>query len=956
MARFHRRQARSISHVCRLFRATQPLSTGFLTTSPHPPPTGPSSSPRSPLGDRLPSYQAGYHSSTRFPLVTTFERIPHSQTYGGVSHDSESQTSQYVDRCSPVPHGIPFGNPSSTVSVRLGDKFRPEGCLPSCPNRRFVHPAPRVSRRRTNVLLPGTALRHQDSSVDLYTNRTSCRGGTSEEGPPPFLLSGRLASGCPIQNRPPTPPGSSPAGHHGPRFFDQLGEVRPRTDPTPNLPRGGSRLTSDTGTTRGPSHRISDHTDSLTTPPPVGPGESLAPSSRTHGQSGRLGRGLSVPYARYTNACTSSLPTHPRLSQEADSHVRGSSQVPALVVTSGPFTGRETVPTSSPDRDYLDGCIPPRVGCSSRGAQTSRDVAQISEPSSHQQAGIACGHISPQRLPSSYRRQIGPSQIRQCDRCGLHKPPGWHSVTVPLPSNPSPIPVDQTSPHSLASCLHTGQGEYLGGFSLPESSIPDGVATQTIRCRPPLPALRHSSGRSIRVHSQCAAPSILHSLQRTSGMGDGRFLNYVDGVPRIRFPPVSSSSAGAREDQPRRGERSSSGPFLATSPLVSPARRSSGGDTDQALTTPRSSQPTGLSHPSPAHGVPTPRVVASLRVQSDEAGLSDRAANMLAESLRHSTRQTYDSRLRPYFSWCDNLSVDPVSCPVGPLCDFFISLFDKGLSLATLRGYRSAVGSIHTGFPDGSTVSSSPFLTKLFRSFFLKRPPARSLLPSWSLPRVLQALAAPPFEPMNDASLMDVSIKTCFLIAVASGQRRSSIHALSTAHGHLRFEPDQVRMIPEASFIAKNQTATSRPCELILPTIRSSSSVPEDKLWCPVRALRWYMSRTKPIRHCPNLFISTVAPHGPASRATISRWLVSAVKAAGGGAFTEASGPIHAHDTRSLAASWALFNGASSSEILQAAYWSSPNTFISTYLKDVVAVESRFGRSALAAVDHDDPR
>ena len=78
----------------------------------------------------------------------------------------------------------------------------------------------------------------------------------------------------------------------------------------------------------------------------------------------------------------------------------------------------------------------------------------------------------------------------------------------------------------------------------------------------------------------------------------------------------------------------------------------------------------------------------------------------------------------------------------------FVSLFGKGLSFAALRVYRSAFASCHLGFEDGSSVSSSKFLCRLFRSFFLKRPPVKSLLPAWSLTAVLQVLAAEPFEPM----------------------------------------------------------------------------------------------------------------------------------------------------------------------------------------------------------------
>ena len=91
-------------------------------------------------------------------------------------------------------------------------------------------------------------------------------------------------------------------------------------------------------------------------------------------------------------------------------------------------------------------------------------------------------------------------------------------------------------------------------------------------------------------------------------------------------------------------------------------------------------------------------------------------------------------------------------------------------------------------------MSNSPFLTPLFRSFFLKRPPSRSLVPSWNLPAVLRALVKAPFEPLK-VSLYFLTVKTVFLIAIASGQRCSSIHALSVDPGHFRWENSGLRLM-----------------------------------------------------------------------------------------------------------------------------------------------------------------
>ena len=268
--------------------------------------------------------------------------------------------------------------------------------------------------------------------------------------------------------------------------------------------------------------------------------------------------------------------------------------------------------------------------------------------------------------------------------------------------------------------------------------------------------------------------------------------------------------------------------------------------------------------------------------------------------------------------------------------------------ISTIRGYRSAIAAIHKGFDDGTCVSTAPCLGNLVRALFLKRPPARKLLPSWNFPAVLEALAKLLFEPLAEASLRDLSVKTVFLVAIASGQRRSALHALSTAPGHVRWERTGVRLIPNPLYIAKNQTASSAPVEVFIQPLSAHSSITEDKVWCPVRALKYYWHRTKAKRSGDQLFIITKEPFSPASRDTISKWIVAAIRAAGPTALTPGVSP-RAHDTRSVSMSWALFSGVSVEEIHKAAYWRSPNTFISFYLRDFPATEPSFSRAALAA-------
>ena len=95
-----------------------------------------------------------------------------------------------------------------------------------------------------------------------------------------------------------------------------------------------------------------------------------------------------------------------------------------------------------------------------------------------------------------------------------------------------------------------------------------------------------------------------------------------------------------------------------------------------------------------------------------------------------------------------------------------------------------------------------------------------------------------------------------------------------------------------------------------------------------------------------------VRPHHVASRGTIARWIVSAIK------FANVNWPslldskmlcsITAHDIRTVSASWAFFRGVPMEDICKAACWKTPSTFTSCYLSEVPQRDSAHGRSVLA--------
>ncbi|CAG2239797.1 unnamed protein product [Mytilus edulis] len=234
--------------------------------------------------------------------------------------------------------------------------------------------------------------------------------------------------------------------------------------------------------------------------------------------------------------------------------------------------------------------------------------------------------------------------------------------------------------------------------------------------------------------------------------------------------------------------------------------------------------------------------------------------------------------------WCSEREIDPFQVTVQQLADFLVFLFEsKGLCPSTIKGYRSAISrTIHiSGGPD---FGINEHISLLVRSFSLERPRQKTLVPKWDLGLVLSFLKLPPFEPAETIDLRFLSYKCCFLLALASGRRRSEIHAFSISDACLRFNRDKssVTLLTDPAFLAKNQIPDKGAEPVVIPALPSDSI---SVLLCPAELLNSFN--------------------------------------------------VKAHDVRGISTSWALFNSASLEEVLSAGFWRNENSFISHYLQSM---------------------
>ena len=227
----------------------------------------------------------------------------------------------------------------------------------------------------------------------------------------------------------------------------------------------------------------------------------------------------------------------------------------------------------------------------------------------------------------------------------------------------------------------------------------------------------------------------------------------------------------------------------------------------------------------------------------------------------------------------------------------------------------------------------------LMRSFSKSCSPQEIRPPEWDVTLVLRSLTGAPYEPLRQASLRDVTLKTIFLLALASAKRVGELHGISFQVRHSRgWNSMTFSFVPD--FVAKNQDPSvfdPRFESFTIPSLRDFSGGDQDEmLLCPVRSVREYLRRTRDSRpEFPRLFLSTGLRRKMVSRNTISFWLREVIRRAYVSSGEDPPRRIRAHETRGIAPSVAFKRNYAVGQVMRAGVWSRQTTFTSFYLRDV---------------------
>jgi hypothetical protein len=246
--------------------------------------------------------------------------------------------------------------------------------------------------------------------------------------------------------------------------------------------------------------------------------------------------------------------------------------------------------------------------------------------------------------------------------------------------------------------------------------------------------------------------------------------------------------------------------------------------------------------------------------------------------------------------------------------NFLSELYQKSnLSHSAMNTAHSALSSVIFP-PEGCTFGNHSLVCSLLKGIFTTRPSLPRYHCVWDVATVLKYLRT--LHPLEDLHLRELTLKVNMLIALLSGQRCQTIHALDLSNMHIVSHPNQ-----QYVFLINKLLKTSRPGKHFSHLVLQA--YPADEQLCIFKTITAYLARTKSLRgNHTQLLVSYQQPHRLVTTDTIARWLKTVLDKAGIDTMM-----FSAHSTRAALTTAAKMAKLSVNVIMNAAGWTNALTF-----------------------------
>jgi len=610
---------------------------------------------------------------------------------------------------------------------------------------------------------------------------------------------------------------------------------------------------------------------------------------------------------------------------------------------------RGTIQVSSADDSHSDRRVEPRLGLSLQREASQRVLDSARAAGSHQRAGDEGAGDSVKSPGELVQKPGGALLSRQLDSSELREFAGGDAVASAHAGDASPGGTLRKFKLYRRRPIHSGSPQRVGRYGIaPEPSAGHGVAPQPTHVPVDLPevAARVAYARHVCEQAKLAAGSVLLAVPGRECDRDRRSGDSAPSGSALRLSADGDDCAlsGALEVGNELPDIASCSK-KQTSNVVSGTVVINNNGTTTVTTRHTAVMSTSLAVSSPRAASVSTSPVASSNALLKGKGFSENVLKRMSSARAKSTNRVYSSQWNVFEQYCKDRKLNAFAANGPVVADFLTHCFEtRASSPRTLQGYRSALAATlkcSTGYDPGQ----DQILSQLLKSFFREKPIVSRKLVPWSLNLVLRYLKFGKFASNNLLTLRELTLKTVFLLTLATGKRCGEIHALDAEIFRVNGNYDEIVLRPRPDFLGKTHFATGGSgtfSEIRVPALHTAANVTmQDLILCPVRTLRLYRERTEAIRSAEQkrLFISFMpAKTNDITKHTIAnylRWLVQQ-------AYSEtANDPVacadldmRPHDVRGLATTLKSFASVSMIDIMAAGVWSSMDTFLRYYVKE----------------------
>uniref|UniRef100_A0A6I8RJ21 Core-binding (CB) domain-containing protein n=1 Tax=Xenopus tropicalis TaxID=8364 RepID=A0A6I8RJ21_XENTR len=782
---------------------------------------------------------------------------------------------QHIPAIFPVQDGITTVRHSRHDTKRIPGNTRHKGRLPPCPHFPSTLEVLTICLQEPALPIHLPSLRSDVSTQDLYQDHGSGSGSTKVPGGLHHPLPGRPSA----QGSHSTSGDSTALSSI--RNPDQAGvenqHYQVTVDPCPTHAIPGHDLrhkaTKDISTT-GEDHQITRH-DTASPPHEFSSHPSRNASPRVNGLYHRGRTIRPVPPARTTVEHPG--PVEADKSVTTDTHPSQNQNRTVMVVRQhSPFQGSLTHRAALASSN--NGRQPQGVGCSSTPTNNSRNMVDSRVPASHKYFGDQSGAPSLITLASAFPGTSSQDPVRQRHRCSIPQPSGGHEEPTSIEGGQHDPILGGVMGRTAFSSVHTRPRKLASRLSQQTKARSRGMGSKS----------QGVSGYHRQVGSPGSGPyglsneppsTPLHGQMPRSHGNRGRCSDRrLELFSSLCLSSTSTHTKSTPEDQKRGLPSNSDSTLLAQKDMV---HRPDVPQQGPSLSSPLAPQPAHAgSDPTPESSIPEFNGLALESLVLSRRGFSTEVIQTMMAARRPVSAKTYHRVWRIYQEWCQSQGQPFQDFSVPRLLSFLQSGLDKGLSLGSLKSQISALSVLFQ-----QRIASLPDVRTFLQGVSRLHPPFRDPTPPWDLNLVLTALQTAPFEPLATIPLAWVTWKTAFLLAITSARRVSELSSLSSQPPYLIFHEDRTVLRTIPSFTPKVISAFHINQDITIPSFCPNPKTPKEVALHsldPVRALKFYLHRTKDIRSTNSLFVLHSGPQkgSPASKTTVSRWIKEAIRRA----------------------------------------------------------------------------